>query len=127
MGITNETSLDDYLRFGRLNERLESYSLVLIGNSLTSSSIGFLKTHLSRANLSELELNFYANKLGVEGAEIIAESLLTQRKLKQLSVDLYFNNITENGTESISKSILEINNPEHRSLNYNLDFNYIKN
>jgi NLR family CARD domain-containing protein 3 len=65
--------------------------------------------------------------LGVEGADIVADALLTQRNLKQLSVDLYFNNITENGTESVSKSILEINNPELRVLNYNLDFNYIKN
>jgi len=68
MGIKDETVLDDYLRFGRLSENLQSYSLVLIGNSLTNNSLGYLKTHLSRAHLSELDLNFYANKLGVEGA-----------------------------------------------------------
>lgn len=94
MGLANETSLDDYLRFGRLSDRLESYSLVVIGNSLTNNSLGYLKTHLSRAHLSDLELNFYANKLGIEGAEIIADALLTQKNLKALSVDLYFNNIT---------------------------------
>ena len=82
MGLANETVLDDYLRFGRLSERLESYSLVLIGNSLTNSSLGFLKSHLSRANLTDLDLNFYANKLGVSGAETVADALLTQRNLK---------------------------------------------
>lgn len=54
MGLANETVIDDYLRFGRLSENLESYSLVLIGNSLTNNSLGYLKTHLSRAHLSEL-------------------------------------------------------------------------
>lgn len=68
--------------------------MVLIGNSLTNNSLGFLKTHLSRAHLSDLELNFYANKLGIDGAQVVADALLTQKKLKQLSVDLYFNNIT---------------------------------
>jgi hypothetical protein len=127
MGLKNESVLDDYLRFGRLSERLESYSLVLIGNHITNSSLGYLKTHLSRANLKELELNFYANKLGAEGAEIIADAIETQKELRVLSLDLYFNNITEVGTEILSKSILNINNPELKSLAYNLDFNYIKN
>lgn len=31
------------------------------------------------------------------------------------------------GTEAISKSIEEINNPNLKSLHYNLDFNYIEN
>ena len=79
MSLTNDSVLDDYLRFGRLGEKLESYSLVTIGNSLTNNSIGFLKTHLSRAHLKELDLNFYANKLGIEGAQIVADALLTQK------------------------------------------------
>jgi len=98
MALNNDTVLDDYLRFGRLGERLESYSLVLIGNSLTDKSLGFLNTHLSRAHLQHLDLNFYANKLGVDGANIVAESILTQKSLKELGLDFYFNNITENGT-----------------------------
>ena len=64
MAVKNDSVIDDYLRFGRLHPNLESYSLVLIGNSLSNNSLGFLKTHLSRANLKELDLNFYANKLG---------------------------------------------------------------
>ena len=127
MAISNDTVLDDYLRFGRLSENLENYSLGLIGNSLSNASLGFLKTHLSRANLKVLDLNFYANKLGAEGAETLAEAILSQKSLTELGLDLYFNNITEVGTEILSKSILEINNPELNSLHYNLDFNYIKN
>jgi hypothetical protein len=127
MALNNDTVLDDYLRFGRLGERLESYSLVLIGNSLTHQSLGFLKTHLSRAQLKVLDLNFYANKIGVEGAEIVAESILSQKKLDELYLDFYFNNITENGTEVVAKSLLEINHPELKTLSLNLDFNYIKN
>lgn len=82
MAIKNDTILDDYLRFGRLGERLESYSLILIGNGLTDKSVGFLKTHLSRSNLKDLDLNFYANKLGVDGAEIVSQALLSQKGLK---------------------------------------------
>jgi hypothetical protein len=40
----------------------------LIGNGLTKESVGFLETHLSRVNLKNLDLNFYSNKLGSEGA-----------------------------------------------------------
>lgn len=98
MAIENDTVIDDYLRFGRLGEHLESYSIVLIGNSLSNNSLGFLKTHLSRANLKELDLNFYANKLGIEGAQLVADALLTQKSLTTLGVDLYFNNITSVGT-----------------------------
>ena len=72
--------------------------MILIGNELTNNSLEYLKTHLSRANLKELDLNFYANKLGAEGAEIIADAILSQKTLNDLSLDLYFNNITEVGT-----------------------------
>lgn len=82
MALNNNTVLDDYLRFGRLSQNLESYSLVLIGNSLTHESLGFLKTHLSRADLKSLDLNLYANKIGVEGAEIVSDSILSQKHLK---------------------------------------------
>ena len=98
MAINNESVVDDYLRYGRLGENLESYSLVLIGNDLTNNSLGYLKTHLSRANLKELDLNFYANKLGAEGAETIADAILSQKNLDELSLDVYFNNVTEIGT-----------------------------
>ena len=68
MAIKNDSVLDSYLRFGRLGANLQTYSLVLIGNSLTKESVGYLETHLSRANLTNLDLNFYSNKLGAEGA-----------------------------------------------------------
>lgn len=68
LAVKNDTVIDDYLRFGRLGGRLESYSLILIGNGLTKDSVGYLETHLSRANLKSLDLNFYANKLGIQGA-----------------------------------------------------------
>lgn len=126
LATKNDSVIDDYLRFSRLGERLESYSLVLIGNGLTAGSIGYLETHLSRANLKSLDLNFYANKLGPSGAELVAKSLKTQKHLKQLSVDLYFNNITEVGTQAICTSIDEVKS-ELDSLFLNLDFNYIKN
>ncbi len=63
----------------------------------------------------------------MSGAEVVAESILSQKGLRELNLDFYFNNITENGTEAVSKSILEINHPELKTLNLNLDFNYIKN
>jgi hypothetical protein len=69
----------------------------LIGNSLTNNSLGFLKTHLDRAVLKELDLNFYANKLGIEGAELVANAIKKQTLLTDLSIDMYFNNITEVG------------------------------
>lgn len=127
MALNNNTVLDDFLRFGRLGQKLEKYSLVVIGNSLTHESLGFLKNHLSRAELTSLDLNLYANKIGVEGAEIVADSILSQKHLQELYLDFYFNNITENGTEAIAKSLLEVNNPELKTLHLNLDFNYIKN
>ena len=71
--------------------------MVLIGNGFTKESVGFLETHLSRANLKNLDLNFYSNKLGAEGAQIVGKSILSQKSLKELSLDFYFNNITEFG------------------------------
>ena len=68
MAVKNDSVLSDYLKFGRLGQRLESYSIVLIGNSLSAKSLLYLEAHLSRANLNSLDLNFYANKIGVEGA-----------------------------------------------------------
>jgi hypothetical protein len=105
LATKNDSVVDDYLRFGRLSDRLESYSLVLIGNGLTVGSIGYLETHLARANLKSLDLNFYANKLGAEGAGLVAKALRTQKSLNQLNVDFYFNNITEVGTQAICDSI----------------------
>lgn len=127
LAVKNDSVLDSYLRFGRLGERLESYSLVLIGNSLTENSIGFLETHLSRANLKKLDLNFYSNKLGAAGAEIVSKSILSQKNLDQLSLDFYFNNITEVGTEALCENILKINHENLKTFYFNLDFNYIKN
>lgn len=127
LAVKNDSILDDYLRFGRLGQRLETYSLVLIGNSLSVKSLQYLETHLSRANLKNLDLNFYANKLGPEGAEIVAKALRTQTRLDSLSLDLYFNNITEVGTESICESIDQIKTDKLSHLNLNLDFNYFKN
>jgi hypothetical protein len=60
--------VDDYLRFGRLGSRLESYSIILIGNGLSAKAFGFLETHLSRAHLKHLNLNLYSNKIGADGA-----------------------------------------------------------
>ena len=94
LAVKNDTTLDNYLRFSRLAKNLESYSLVLIGNGLKKESIGHLEAHLSRVNLKALDLNFYSNKLGTEGAEIVAKSILSQKQLKDLSLDFYFNNIT---------------------------------
>lgn len=127
LSIKNDTVADDYLRFGRLGERLESYSLVLIGNGLTAKSLGFLETHLQRANLKALDLNLYANKIGAEGAEIVAKAIKSQKNLDALGLDLYFNNITEVGTQAICDSIEEIRTSNLKTLNLNFDFNYIKN
>lgn len=67
---------------------------MLIGNGLTAGALGFLETHLARANLKDLDLNLYANKIGADGAQIVAKALRTQKNLEELNVDLYFNNIT---------------------------------
>jgi hypothetical protein len=98
LAAKNDSVLDDYLRFGRLGERLESYSLVLIGNGLSANSLGYLETHISRANIKDLEINLYANKIGADGAQLLAKAIKTQKNLENLSLDLYFNNITEIGT-----------------------------
>lgn len=127
LAVKNDSVVDSYLRYGRLGENLESYSLVLIGNSLTSESLGYLKTHLSRANLKELDLNLYANKIGPEGSLLVAEALKTQKNLNWLSVDVYFNNITEIGTEYICDGVEAIKHEGLKYLNLNFDFNYIKN
>lgn len=87
----------------------------------------YLETHLSRANLKHLELNFYANKLGAEGAKIVSQAIKSQKNLSSLAVDFYFNNITTVGTEAISSAIGEINQPNLKTLLLNLDFNYIQN
>ena len=79
--------------------------MILIGNGLSNKSLGYLETHLSRANLKALDLNFYANKIGAEGAAIIAKAIRTQTNLESLNVDLYFNNITAVGTKDICDSI----------------------
>jgi hypothetical protein len=68
LSTKNDSVIDDYLRYGRLGQRLESYSLVLIGNSLSAKSLAYIETHLSRATLKNLDLNLYANKIGAEGA-----------------------------------------------------------
>lgn len=81
LAIKDESILDEYLRYGRLGSELESYSLILMGNGLTQKSLGYLETHLSRANLKSLDLNLYANKLGIEGAAIVAKALTTQKNL----------------------------------------------
>lgn len=99
----------------------------MIGNSANSTALDYLETHLSRANLKNLDLNFYANKLGPEGAESISKAIKTQRHLESLSLDLYFNNITEVGTKFICGSIKEIKSEALKFLNLNLDFNYFKN
>lgn len=127
LAVKNDFVLGDYLRYGRLGKNLESYSISLLGNGLSEKSLEYLETHLGRANLKRLELNFYANKLGAEGAELVSKSLLTQKNLDYLGVDLYFNNITEVGTESICNAIDSIKTDKLKSLNLNLDFNYIKN
>lgn len=101
--------------------------MVLIGNGLTAKSLGFLETHLQRANLKTLDLNLYANKIGAEGAEIVAKAIKSQKNLNTLGLDLYFNNVTEVGTQAICDSIDEIKNDKLKTLNLNLDFNYIKN
>jgi hypothetical protein len=64
LAAKNDTVVDDYLRFGRLGDKLESYSLVLIGNSIKAGALGHLEAHLSRANLKTLDLNLYANNIG---------------------------------------------------------------
>lgn len=74
-----------------------------------------------------MELNFYANKLGEEGAKIISEAILSQKALNELTLDLYFNNITETGTQFITQSVASINNDHLKYVNLNFDFNYIKN
>jgi hypothetical protein len=101
LSAKNDSVIDDYLRFGRLGERLENYSLVLIGNSLSAKALDHLETHLSRAHLKNLDVNLYANKIGAEGAFLVAKALKTQKQLNHLSVDLYFNNITEVGTQAV--------------------------
>jgi hypothetical protein len=68
LAVKNDSSLGDYLRYGRLGKQLESYSISLLGNGLTEKSLEYLEAHLGRANLKGLDLNFYANKLGAEGA-----------------------------------------------------------
>ncbi len=98
LAVKNDSVLEDYLKYARLGSRLESYSISLLGNSLTEKSIEYLNTHLGRANLKRLDLNFYANKLGAAGAERVSKALLTQTNLEYLSLDLYLNNITEVGT-----------------------------
>jgi hypothetical protein len=42
LSAKNDSVIDDYLRYGRLGKRLESYSLVLIGNSLSANSLAYL-------------------------------------------------------------------------------------
>jgi hypothetical protein len=51
MTIKNQTLLESYLRYSRLSQNLKSYSLILIGNGLTATSLGYLESHLARANL----------------------------------------------------------------------------
>ena len=100
---------------------------MLIGNGLTAKSLGFLETHLQRASLKALDLNLYANKIGAEGAEIVAKAIKSQKHLDTLGLDLYFNNITEVGTQAICDSIDEIKTASLKTLSLNFDFNYIKN
>jgi hypothetical protein len=60
-------AISEYLKYSRPSPRLESYSLILIGNELSVNSTEFLASHLERTNLKVLDLNFYMNRLGVEG------------------------------------------------------------
>lgn len=76
------------------------------------------------SNLNSFGLNLYANSIGAEGAQHVANGL-TQTSPKKLDVDLYFNNITEVGTKYLSDSLAKQKSLEELSLN--LDFNYIKN
>jgi hypothetical protein len=48
--------------------------------------------------LNEFHFNLYANKIGADGALVVANALKTQNNLKDLHLDFYFNNITEVGT-----------------------------
>lgn len=57
---------------------------------------------MNRLNLKELELNFYANHLEVEGATNLANGLANQKQLTKLNLDLYFNKIAEKGTQAIA-------------------------
>jgi len=51
------------------SSKLETFHLILIGNELNKDSIANLESHLSQfKSLNDLHLNFYANKLGAEGA-----------------------------------------------------------
>jgi hypothetical protein len=66
----------------------------LIGNEITKDGLVNLPDYLTKVELNELHLNFYANKLGIPGAEIVSNAIKSQQKLQTLALDLYFNNIT---------------------------------
>lgn len=76
-------------------------------------------------NLRNLSLNFYANKIAVEGARVLAPYISGWKNLQAFNLDLFFNNVTREGAEKISASISQLTNLT--SLRLNLDFNYIEN
>jgi len=42
LAVTNDSIIDTYLRYGRLGTNLESYSLILIGNGLSSGAFRYI-------------------------------------------------------------------------------------
>lgn len=80
---------------------MKELNLILIGNDFQPAHFERFPTYMTKFNLTSFELNLYANKIGAEGAQFVAEGIKTQPHLKQLNVDLYFNNIGENGTKYI--------------------------
>ena len=67
------SEVDQFLVNHKLSSKLETFHFILIGNELDKSAIANLSDHLSQLkSLNDLHLNFYANKLGAEGAEILS-------------------------------------------------------
>lgn len=77
----------------------------MIGNDFQSTHFQRFPAYMTKFDLTHFEINLYANKIGAEGAQLIAEGIKTQPHLKKLTVDLYFNNIGENGTKYICDQV----------------------
>lgn len=93
MSIKN-TEVNDFILNHRPSTSLDVFHLILIGNEITKDGLVNLPDYLTKVELNELHLNFYANKLGIPGAEIVSNAIKNQQKLQTLALDLYFNNIT---------------------------------
>ncbi|KAL4509165.1 hypothetical protein ABPG72_018096 [Tetrahymena utriculariae] len=55
--------------------------------------------------ISQLNLSFYNNMIGVEGAYSISDAIVQQINITQLSLDLSYNEITDIGCKCISSTI----------------------